>query len=465
MNVSIQKSQKAESRLQLSEVISALSYALDLTEGQPAGHCVRACWIGTHIGLKLGLSQNDLWDLYYTLLLKDAGCSSNAARLCELYGSDDRIAKHDIKVVNTDNMLQLVKYVVAHTGMRDGLANQFKRIIHIASHGEQIATSLITTRCERGAAIARKLGFSGAVASGIHSLDEHWDGHGKPEKLAGQAISIHSRIALLAQVIEVFYQIGGKGAALLEVRRRNESWFDPDLVEIVNSLADDRSFWSALRADDIEQRVLALEPESKQLLVNDDLLDQISEAFGQVVDAKSPYTAGHSHRVALYTDIIARNMGFDSQRRRWLKRGALLHDLGKLGVSNSILDKNGKLDAEEWLQVRKHPVYTSEILSRIAAFHEVAFVAGAHHERLDGKGYPDNLNANEIPLETRIITISDIFDAITADRPYRGPIPVPEAIEIMGRMVGSALDKQCYAVLISCLDEILERGKLETSVK
>jgi len=106
--------QTTDSQLQLSEVISALSYALDLTEGQPPGHCIRCCWIGFHIGVEYGLSQDELWELYYTLLLKDAGCSSNAARLCELYGSDDRIAKRDIKTINTDNITKLVKYVVSH---------------------------------------------------------------------------------------------------------------------------------------------------------------------------------------------------------------------------------------------------------------------------------------------------------------------------------------------------------------
>jgi HD-GYP domain-containing protein (c-di-GMP phosphodiesterase class II) len=151
--------------------------------------------------------------------------------------------------------------------------------------------------------------------------------------------------------------------------------------------------------------------------------------------------------VALYADLISESMGLDVQRRRWLKRGALLHDVGKLGVSNSVLDKAGPLDTAEWAAVRKHAELTESILSRISAFKELAFIAGAHHERLDGGGYPRGLTAQDIALETRIITTADIFDAITAERPYRAAIPVDKTLAMMGKTVGTALDADCYAAL------------------
>ncbi|RRQ21546.1 HD-GYP domain-containing protein [Thiohalobacter thiocyanaticus] len=440
-------------RLQLSEVIAALTYALDLTEGQPPGHSIRCCWIGSHIGRQLGLDADALWELYYTLLLKDAGCSSNAARLCELYGSDDRSTKRDFKWVDTDKFTDVVRFVLSHTGVGKDLADRFRRFIHLARAGERLATELIQTRCERGADIARQLGFGEAVAVGIYSLDEHWNGRGKPHGLTGNAIPLNAQIALLAQVIDVFHHIGGRVHALGEIRCRRGSWFDPRLIDAAHALEADDDFWAGLGAADIEQCVYRLEPRGRSLLVDDDTLDAIAAAFGQVVDSKSPYTAGHSERVALYTDLIAERLGLDAGRRRWLKRGALLHDLGKLGVSNSILDKAGSLDEEEWAQIRKHPVYTEQILARITPFDELAVVSGAHHERLDGKGYPRAIPAGEIALETRIITVSDIFDAITAARPYRGPIPVPEALEIMGRMVGNALDQDCYAALVECVKD------------
>ena len=200
--------------------------------------------------------------------------------------------------------------------------------------------------------------------------------------------------------------------------------------------------------------ILALEPASHVVPLDDDYLDDIAAAFGQVVDSKSPYTSGHSQRVALYTDLIAEDLGLSPERRRWLKRGALLHDVGKLGVSNSVLDKPGKLDADEWAAVQAHAAYTETILGRIDAFAELARVAAAHHERLDGKGYPKGLSGDEICLETRIITTADIFDAITAERPYRGAVPVPKTLEIMAENVGTAIDPTCFAALKAAIERL-----------
>jgi HD-GYP domain-containing protein (c-di-GMP phosphodiesterase class II) len=192
------------------------------------------------------------------------------------------------------------------------------------------------------------------VADGIRSLDEHWDGSGRPEHLKGGAIPLSSRIALLAQVIDVFHFSAGRGAALNEVRSRAGKWFDPVLCRVFESVAKDPLFWQMLESDQIAKAVLALEPAQYAVPLDDDYLDDIAEAFGEVVDSKSPFTAGHSQRVGLYTDAIAAALDIPEPRRRWLRRAALLHDVGKLGVSNSILDKPGKLDEEEWEAVKMH---------------------------------------------------------------------------------------------------------------
>lgn len=159
--------------------------------------------------------------------------------------------------------------------------------------------------------------------------------------------------------------------------------------------------------------------------------------------------------MAQYADAVAEQLGLTAARRRWLRRGALLHDIGKLGVSNTILDKPGSLTPEEWGQVRAHARYTEEILSRLSPFAELALVAGAHHKRLDGKGYPKGLLAEVISKETRIITLADIFDAITAERPYRGAIPVPQALQMMEKTRGQALDGDCLDALHACLPRLV----------
>lgn len=217
------------------------------------------------------------------------------------------------------------------------------------------------TRCHRGAEIARLLRFSDGVAAGIYSLDEHYNGSGNPDRLSASAIPVYARIALLAQVIDVFHTTGGSAAAMAEVQLRNGKWFDPMLVTAFETVAKDPAFWAVLQSDTIDDSVQALEPAQHEIPLDEGYLDDIAAAFGQIVDSKSPYTSGHSSRVALYTDLIAETLGLSPERRRWLKRGALLHDVGKLGVSNSVLDKPGKLDAEEWEAVKRHPGYTETI--------------------------------------------------------------------------------------------------------
>lgn len=440
--------------LSLSAIIGSLSYALDLTEGLPAGHSLRCCWVGMHVGQEMGMNSEALSHLYYTLLLKDAGCSSNAARLFELYGTDDRQVKRDFKQVDTDSLMRLGRFVLSHVGVGKSLHERVHRILSLAQNGEEFATELIATRCERGANISLHLGFDAEVAAGIRCLDEHWNGRGKPVRLSGAAIPLGSRIALLSQVVDVFHSAAGKAHVLAEVRKRSGAWFDPAVVEAFLEAQRQPGFWEGLSDDELQRRIEAIEPASGAVRIDEQRLDTIAEAFAQVVDAKSHYTYGHSARVATYTEAVAIRLGLQRERVRWLRRGALLHDIGKLGVSNGVLDKPGKLDANEWEQVKAHAAYSEQILARLDIFSELAFVAAAHHERLDGKGYPRGLAADKIPMETRIITVADIFDAITAERPYRGPIPVAEAIAMMEKERDAAIDGACLDALKQVLPEL-----------
>ena len=443
--------------IRLAELIEALSHALDMTEGQPAGHCVRCCFIGTRIGRALGLGEAQLSDLYYTLLLKDLGCSSNAARICELYLADDLKFKHDFKLVD-GSFPQILKFVLSHTGMEAGLAERFRGILNIFKNGGEIASSLIQTRCQRGAEIARQMRFSEEVCRGILDLDEHVDGGGQPLGRKGAEIHLFARIALMAQVIDVFFVHEGAEAALKEVRKCAGGWFDPELVAVFETLATP-VFFAELGSANLEAYVLAMEPGRQAVLADEDYLDDIAAGFARVIDAKSPYTSGHSDRVALFTDLIAEELGMPPAERRRLKRAALLHDIGKLGVSNSVLDKPGRLEGEEWEQMKRHAESSETILSRIAAFADLALIGGAHHEKLDGTGYPRGLKGEEISFETRIVATADVFDALTADRPYRAAMPVEKALAILWEGAGRHHDERC----IAALERALARADLKAA--
>ena len=432
----------------LAELVGAFSYALDITEGQPAGHCVRACWIGSHIGRAIGLTPQQLHDLYYTLLLKDLGCSSNAARICELYEADDRAFKQGYKTVGT-SLVATLHFVFAKTARGRSFGQRASAIGNILKNGPAIADEMILSRCTRGADIARLLRFSDDVCNGIYRLDEHWDGSGRPGRLSGEAVPLYARIALLAQIADVFHSHAGREASVAEIRRRSGTWLDPQLVGAFEDIARSETFWAGLVSPFLDARLVALAPPETAVAVDDDYLDAIAKAFGEVIDAKSPYTSGHSTRVAEFASAIADRMGVPASRRRWLYRAALLHDIGKLGVSNTILDKPGKLDEAEWEVMRTHASHTQEILGRVGVLTDLAPVAAAHHERLDGKGYPLGLAEYQITRETRIITVCDFYDALTADRPYRAAMPVEKALAIIEEQVGRAIDGDCFEALRS----------------
>lgn len=167
-------------------------------------------------------------------------------------------------------------------------------------------------------------------------------------------------------------------------------------------------------------------------------LDLIAEGFARVIDAKSPFTARHSEGVAEIAVGIAGELGFDGVALSDVRRAALLHDIGKLGVSNRILDKPGKLNDEEWKAVRRHPEYTLKILERVPAFAPLAEMAASHHERMDGRGYHRGLHAGELPLAYRLLVVADVFEALTATRPYRDGMPVEKALGIVRGDVGAA---------------------------
>ncbi|SLN19186.1 HD-GYP domain-containing protein [Roseisalinus antarcticus] len=440
-------------RLALGELIGSLSFALDMTEGQPPGHSVRCCWIGTRIGRALGMSSQAYDDLYYALLLKDLGCSSNAARICALYLTDDLRFKHDFKVLD-DSLMSVLRFVITRTGAGAGLSERLRATVNALRQGSKISRELFETRCHRGADIAARMRFPAGVQDAIRNLDEHWNGRGQPCRISGNEIPRIANIALLAQVVDVFHTEGGPDAAMAEATRRAGSWFDPQLVATLWKVSRNPGFWQALRDPELETRVFALDPRRDGTPVDEDYLDDIAEAFADVVDAKSPFTADHSKRVMFYADMIAEELGLESDHRRWLRRAALLHDVGKLAVSNQILDKSDKPDAEEWQVIRSHPTHSRAILERIAAFRDIAPVAGAHHERLDGAGYPLGLDAASLCLEVRILTVADVFDALSAARPYRAALPLDTVHEIMGRNARSAFDPLCLEALKTGLSRL-----------
>jgi HD-GYP domain-containing protein (c-di-GMP phosphodiesterase class II) len=440
--------------IRTSELISALSYALDLTEGRSMGHSVRTCVMGMRLAQHIGMSMEEQADLYYALLLKDAGCSSNSSRLFHILNADEIRAKRDVKTTDWTKVgFESLNFALTHVASESPLPQRMWKLLQVAATQQADSRDLVKIRCERGSYIAKKLGFSDSVAEGIHSLDEHWNGGGYPNHLLGEEIPMFSRIANLCQTLEVFYEARGEEDALDAVQSRSGRWFDPELVAATMSLSKQGILWLGLDSKDLLENVLVMEPEDRRLIANDTTIDSICLAFADIIDAKSPFTYQHSNGVADAAMDIAIHFGMNEFEKKQLRRAALMHDIGKLSVPNSILEKPGKLTDEEWQVVRDHPYYTFQILKRVPAFKSFSSDAAAHHERLDGSGYWRRLSGSSISTVARILSVADVFDALRAKRPYRDALPLEKVFSIMRKESPKALDLPCLEALMSAAQD------------
>jgi len=180
------------------------------------------------------------------------------------------------------------------------------------------------------------------------------------------------------------------------------------------------------------------------------------KVLSAAMDAKDQYTHGHSERVALYSTSIAKKLGFSEKHIESLNFAALLHDIGKIGVRDAILCKPGKLTDEEYAIMKMHPVRSADILQKIDFFKNILPWVKHHHERYDGRGYPDGLKEEEIPLEARIIAVADAFDAMTSHRAYRKGLPLEVALQEIERCSGSQFDPKIAKAFIEVFHEELE---------
>ncbi len=445
----------------LQEILVALSFALDLTEGAVPGHSIRSCLLAIRIALTIGLDHDSISNLYFAALLKDVGCSSNSARMCQIVQGDDRVLKAGAKLEDTTRpqsyRLATVKLLWDEVLPGASIFQKIPRLLKIGVTQNRNNKELYDLRCDRGAKIVRKLGLPEVVAVAVRHLDEHWNGAGYPNNLEGRAIPVLSRIMCLAQHLDAFCMSLGPQAAMDTMQERSGRWFDPTLVRAVLALDKKRTLWrQCLPGDSVEEAraaALSLHPADQDTLT-DFHIDGICEAFADVVDAKSPFTFRHSVGVQDAAVAIGETLGLPPARMTVLRRAALLHDVGKLSISNTILDKPTKLTDDEFVTVKTHPGLSQQILGRVSAFKEISILAGEHHEKLDGSGYPHRLEAKDLAIESRILAVADIYAALSEHRPYREALSSAKIRSIMDRDIPLKLDRDAYAALCLIMDDL-----------
>ncbi len=447
----------------LAEILSALSFALDITEGARPGHSVRACILGMRLGKQIGLSDQALAALYYALLLKDIGCSSNSARMADAFAADDQVVKQNFKFIDREKLgkpnREALTFVWKNVAPKEGRWNRVRQMYRMIRSPGDLTAEVIEARCERGAVILHKLGMGVETCAAVYSLDEHWNGHGLPDHLVAQDIPLLGRICAVAQHLDLFCSEFGSAKAMDTLAERSGTWFDPDLVRAVESLHRQGVLWAqCLPGSDpeaLQPAVLALDPGSSTSLAARDI-DLICSGFADVVDAKSPFTYRHSVGTTEAAVLISNAMGLAPDRVEVVRRAALLHDIGMLGIPNTILDKQGPLNSADWTVIHRHPVLSQEILSRVRAFSEIAILAGQHHEKLDGSGYPYHLAGEQLSIESRILAVADIFSALMESRPNRQDLTLVEIQQQLELNIPHRLDAECVDAVLSLLDQLAD---------
>jgi HD-GYP domain-containing protein (c-di-GMP phosphodiesterase class II) len=437
----------------LTDVLASLSFALDLTEGQPMGHSLRTCLISMELADRLDLPLQARRDLYYAAILKDAGCSSNAAAVFQMFGCDEIAAKRARMRTDWSSDLRAALFALEHAAPGASWFERAKRVAALARLGPKAAAKLVQVRCDRGADLVMQLGFGRGASDAVRALDEHWDGHGHPRGLKGEQIPLAARVLGLAQVLDVFATGNGPGSGLALVRRRSGKWFDPTVVKACDGLEPMLARWSARTTHELRAEVSAAEPGHAALLAGGTTLRRLGVVFADIVDAKSPYTGAHSQRVAEVATAIATTLGWGRELVEETRTAALLHDLGKLSVPNRILDKPGALDPAEWEVMRMHALYTERILEHVQGYEWFAFASAAHHERMDGTGYCRGIGAAQLPELSRVLAVADVFDALSTPRPYRHALEPAEVFALMERDRGKAFCAQCLDALKSSRGE------------
>jgi HD-GYP domain-containing protein (c-di-GMP phosphodiesterase class II) len=399
----------------LADVLGALSLATDLAAGVPMETSLRTCLVATAIGAALGLDASGLADVYYTALLRHLGCTAYAHEAAAIAAGDDHHLLRTFEGVDAASRVQVVKQAIRHLSAGAPAVQRAASVVRALARPSGRA-ELARAQCAQASSLAADLGMSAGVVRALEQIYERFDGTGMPGRLGGEAIDRAARVLQAANVLEVHHRTGGEGRASSELRRRRGRQLDPVVADAalevqgpLRSVLDAPSCWDAY---------LDAEPAPRQQVVPGGV-DAVAIAFARFADLKVPSRVGHSPAVAALASAAAEANGLSAADTQALRRAALLHDLGIVGVPNGIWEKPAALNAAEWERVRMHAYFTERVLTRLPGLDSVASIAGAHHERCDGSGYPGGVRPPPSARAARLLACADVYRALTEPRHHR----------------------------------------------
>lgn len=457
--------QTSESPVRMAELLGAFSVASSIAIGLPMEHGVRACYISMKLARELELPPQQTQDLYWTELLKDAGCTCWTSPIATAILGDEIIARKDLFFGgDPNNMRHAFGWLMQYVGAGAPLTTRVSRMADFFVHGKSFWQEGFYSACQVARRIAQRLGMSGEVQAALLSIFEQWDGKGMPEKTRGEAIPLISRIVYATTFLEVFHQIGGRDEVRRLASERSGKAFDPSVIDAFLSVSSHESFWEGLEQENVWDAVLDMEPQSPHWHVSEEELDTATLALADFADLKSPYMVSHSRDVAALAEDIAIRLRLPDAEVTTIRRAALVHDIGMVTVPSFVINKpQESLTQPEWEQLRLHPYHGERIISRIPALRPLADIVGHHHEQMDGKGYHRGISGNSIPLGARIIAVADTFSSLTNARPMRPALDPEDALTQIYREAGQSLYGDACRALADNVGGVAVRKRVQGS--
>jgi HD-GYP domain-containing protein (c-di-GMP phosphodiesterase class II) len=414
-------------RLRLADILGGLSIVSDLGYGLPPEEAMRACLIGTGLARTMGLAEPEVAVTFYTALLFHVGCSTFSHELSQIH--DDEVATNTVaaKIDFSDPRDILKTFIPESTRGMQPIARLRAGAV-IVTRGKNIGKRFDTSNCEVARETARRVGLPEPVQRALYEIHEWWNGRGVPLGLKGEEIGIAARVARLATDAAVLMRVAGLDSGIDVLRRRAGRTLDPSLVAAFAKNAS--TLMKEAEAGDPKRRILEVEPEPPFAIGENDL-PELAAAFADLADLKTPYTHGHSREVARLAVAAAERMGAQKPAIAQLGIAALLHDLGRVGISDGIWEKPGPLTTAEWEQVRMHAYHSERILATSETLQPLSRLVGLHHERLDGSGYHRGSTARDLSVSARVLAAVDAFQAMTQQRPHRPARSLEQAAEVL----------------------------------
>jgi HD-GYP domain-containing protein (c-di-GMP phosphodiesterase class II) len=435
--------------VRLAELVASLSLGIDLGFGQPMEHVLRQCLIGLRLGEQLGLDASERATIYYAALLVNVGCHSDAHEQAKWFGDDIALkaSKYKHEPFSARDMIDTVRMI----GSGGTPLHRFRTGLGFAFAGYRQVSDMITHHADLARELGAQLSLPPPVLDALGGSYERWDGRGWPGDLAGDAIPIAARVIQLAEFTEVAHRVGGIDAAVALARERRGTQFDPLLVDTM--CLDSVKIFGHIDEVDSWDAVIDSEP-SLTIGLSDPQCDEALLAISRFVDLKSPFMGGHSLAAA-----AGRQLDLGEAQLRTLYRAGLVHDFGRLGVSNSIWDKRRSLGPGEWERVRLYPHFTERMLHQSPTLAPLGRIVVQHRERLDGSGYPRGLTGQAISADARILGAADAYQAMREPRPHRLPhTPETAAAELRTEVRRGRLDSEAVeAVLVAAGHRVVRR--------